>query len=74
MKCSPHSRLKLRRYMNYKFWRSLLIIGLTLLIVAGLVLWVWLAVGAADGCISHIEPGQPDLPLCNTLYLPGVYR
>lgn len=59
--------------MKYReFHRSLLIIGLTLLIVAGLVLWVWLAAGAADGCISHIEPGQPDLPLCSTIYLTGV--
>jgi len=61
--------------MQYKdYHRSLLAIGLALLIVAGLVLWVWLAAGAADGCISHIEPGQPDLPMCHVVYLPGVYR
>lgn len=60
--------------MKYKeFHRSLLVIGLTLLIVAGLVLWVWLAARAA-GCISHIEPGQPDRPTCHAVYLPEVRR
>lgn len=52
--------------MKYKeFHRSLLVIGLTL--------WVWLAAHAA-GCISHIEPGQPDRPTCHVVYLPEVRR
>lgn len=56
------------------YHRSLTAIVLALLIVAGIVLYVWLVAGAADGCISHIEPGQPDLPMCQAIYLPGVLR
>lgn len=47
--------------------RSLLVIGLSLLIVAGLVLWVWLAAGAADA--TSVEPA-----VACVLYLPGVLR
>ena len=62
--------------MQYKdYHRSLLAIGLALLIVAGLVLWVWLAAGA-DGnvCMSSVVIGRDPQPVRCLVWLPEVHR
>jgi len=68
------------KYQDYH--RSLLVIGLSLLIVAGLVLYVWLVAGAADAtsvepaeaCMSSVVIGRDPQPVACVVYLPGVLR
>lgn len=68
------------KYQDYH--RSLLLIALTLLIVAGLVLYVWLVAGAADApsaepaeaCMSSVVIGHDPQPVACVVYLPGVLR